>query len=85
VVYDIAPIEEIPRDVGALGTSGMNSSGDAEYGGPCPPSGTHRYVHQVYALDTELGLDEGASKREILEAMEGHVVASATLIGLYSR
>lgn len=85
VVYDIAPVEEIPRDVGALGTSGKNSSGDAGYGGPCPPSGTHRYVHQMYALDTELGLDEGASKREILDAMEGHVVASATLTGLYSR
>jgi hypothetical protein len=83
VAFDIAPTAEIPRDVGALGTAGVNSFGTIGYGGPCPPSGSHRYVHQVYALDVTLGLPEGASKAEVLEAMKGHVLAEATLTGLY--
>jgi Raf kinase inhibitor-like YbhB/YbcL family protein len=83
VAYDIAPVSDIPRDVGALGTAGVNTSGSTGYGGPCPPSGTHRYVHQVYAVDTTLGLAEGATKAEVFAAMEGHVVAEATLTGLY--
>jgi len=85
VVYDIAPTSDIPRDVGPLGTPGRNSWGRTGYGGPCPPSGTHRYVHQVYALDDELGLAEGATKAEVLTALEGHVLGRATLTGLYSR
>lgn len=83
VAFDIAPAPEIPRDVGALGIAGVNSFGTTGYGGPCPPSGSHRYVHQVYALDTALGLPEGATRAEVLEAMEGHVLAEATLTGLY--
>ena len=85
VAFDIAPTAEIARDVGPLGIAGLNSWDTTGYGGPCPPSGTHRYVHQVYALDTELGLAEGATKAEVLEATEGHVIAEATLIGLYER
>ena len=85
VAFDIAPASEITRDVGELGIAGLNSWGTIGYGGPCPPSGTHRYVHQVYALDTELGLAEGATKSEVLEAMEGHIIAAATLTGVYER
>ena len=85
VAYDVEPTSDIPRDVGPLGTAGRNSSGASGYQGPCPPSGTHRYVHQVYALDTDLGLGEGATKSEVLEAMEGHILAQATLTGLYTR
>jgi Raf kinase inhibitor-like YbhB/YbcL family protein len=83
VAYDIEPAPDIPPDVGDLGTAGVNTSGSTGYGGPCPPSGTHRYVHQVYALDTTLGLAEGATKGEVFAAMEGHVLAEATLTGLY--
>ena len=83
VAFDIDPVSDIPRDVGALGTAGTNSSGTTGYGGPCPPSGSHRYVHQIYALDTSLGLGEGATKGEVFNAMEGHVLAEATLTGLY--
>ena len=85
VAFDIAPTSEIARDVGALGTAGLNSWSTIGYGGPCPPTGTHRYIHQVYALDTELGLAEGATKAEVLEAMEGNVLSEATLIGVYQR
>ena len=63
---------------------GVNSFGRNDYGGPCPPSGTHRYFFKLYALDTTLNLDESAGKEEVLAAMEGHVLAQAELMGTYS-
>lgn len=59
--------------------------GNVKYGGPCPPIGKHRYVFTLYALDCELGLREGASKDELLKAMEGHILGKAQLIGLYEK
>lgn len=85
VAYDISPTTEIPEAVGELGTAGLNSSGSLGYTGPCPPSGTHRYFFRLYALDTELGLSEGATKQELLDAAEGHVLAQGTLMGTYQR
>jgi Raf kinase inhibitor-like YbhB/YbcL family protein len=64
---------------------GENSWGRSGYGGPCPPSGTHRYFFRLYALDTVLDLDSGASKEQLLQAMEGHIVAQTELMGTYSR
>jgi Raf kinase inhibitor-like YbhB/YbcL family protein len=64
---------------------GENSWGRTDYGGPCPPSGTHRYFFKLYALDTVLDLDAGASKETLLEAMEGHILAQAETMGVYSR
>jgi len=63
---------------------GVNSFGRNDYGGPCPPSGTHRYFFKLYALDTTLNLNESAGKDEVLTAMEGHVLAQAELMGTYS-
>jgi hypothetical protein len=54
---------------------GRNSWGNNSYGGPCPPSGTHRYLFKLYALDTELELKASATKSEVERAMEGHVMA----------
>ena len=85
VAFDIPVVADIAEDVGSLGLGGENSWGSVGYGGPCPPGGTHRYVLKLYALDTDLGLAEGATKAEVLEAMEGHVLAEATLMGRYSR
>lgn len=85
VAFDIPPTDEIPEGVGDLGTAGVNSSGNLGYAGPCPPSGTHRYFFRLYALDTTLGLTEGATKPEVLEAAEGHVLAEGTLMGTYQR
>lgn len=85
VAFDIPPGAEIPENVGPLGTAGRNSSGNTGYDGPCPPSGTHRYIFRIYALDTELGLAEGATKRQVMDAMEGHVLSQGTLTGLYRR
>ena len=55
------------------------------YGGPCPPSGTHRYFFKIYALDTELDLAPGADKSDLLNAMEGHTLGQGQLIGKYKR
>ena len=67
------------------GTHGKNSWGRTEYGGPCPPGGTHRYFFKLYALDTRLGLDPGAGKKSLLAALEGHVLAQGQLMGTYRR
>ena len=55
------------------------------YGGPCPPGGTHRYFFKLYALDTVLDLEAGATKKALEEAMEGHVLAEGQLMGRYKR
>ena len=64
---------------------GMTSSGKMGYGGPCPPDREHRYSFKLYALDTILDLDSSAKKEELEAAMEGHIISSAELIGLYNR
>jgi len=64
---------------------GKNSWRRLGYGGPCPPSGTHRYFFRLYALDTVLDLKGGASKKQLLKAMEGHILGQTELMGLYSR
>ncbi|BCA95749.1 hypothetical protein TUM19329_21100 [Legionella antarctica] len=64
---------------------GQNSWGSPNYRGPCPPLGAHRYVFKLYALDTLLSLDNGATKDTVLQAMTGHVIGSAELVGLYQK
>lgn len=65
--------------------SGQNSWRRLGYGGPCPPGGTHRYFFKLYALDTALDLAPGANKKQLLQAMEGHVLGQAELMGVYKR
>lgn len=67
------------------GVQGETSFGRLGYGGPCPPSGTHRYYFKLYALDGPLGLKSGATKQQVAAAMEGHILDSAELMGRYSR
>jgi Raf kinase inhibitor-like YbhB/YbcL family protein len=64
---------------------GRNNWGRFGYGGPCPPSGTHRYFFRLYALDTTLDLAAGANKAQLLAAMAGHIVAQGELMGTYRR
>jgi len=67
------------------GTHGTNDFRRLGYGGPCPPGGTHRYYFKLYALDTLLDLAPGATKRQLLQAMDGHVLAEGRLMGTYAR
>ena len=67
------------------GAQGKNDFGKIGYGGPCPPSGTHRYFFKFYALDSELTLKPGATRAEVEQAMEGHIIGQAQLMGTYSR
>jgi len=64
---------------------GMNDWQRAGYGGPCPPTGTHRYFHKLYALDTVLPNLQIPTKAVLENAMQGHIIVSAELIGLYQR
>lgn len=79
--------EAISRDgknpLGSL--EGMNSGSKLGYRGPCPPSGeTHEYVFTLFAIDAILELEQGASKEDILQAIEGHVLAEGQLVGRYT-
>jgi Raf kinase inhibitor-like YbhB/YbcL family protein len=67
------------------GNEGMNDFRKRSYGGPCPPSGTHRYFFKVYALDVKLDLSPTSRKRDVEKAMQGHILAKGELVGLYSR
>ncbi|HSW92742.1 MAG TPA: YbhB/YbcL family Raf kinase inhibitor-like protein [Gammaproteobacteria bacterium] len=64
---------------------GKNSWGKSAYGGPCPPSGVHRYYFKLYALDAFLSISAGATKKQIEEAMQGHILAETTLMGRYKK
>ena len=64
---------------------GRTSFGTTEYGGPCPPSGTHRYFFKIYALDTKLDLKQGSSVKDLEKAIRVHVLAESVLMGKYSR
>lgn len=65
--------------------TGRNSWGKNAYGGPCPPSGTHRYFFRLYALDTTLNLSASANKKAVLTAMQGHILAQTELMGTFSK
>lgn len=97
VMYQIDPqvselaagIEPIERPVlkpgGESAIQGKNDFGKIGYGGPCPPGGTHRYFYRLYALDRTLDLKPGATRDEVLKAIEGRIVAEGELIGKYAR
>ena len=76
------PATEILPGGGLQGTNDFKKIG---YGGPCPPSGTHRYFFKLYALDAELSLKSGATKADLEKAMEGHIVSQGRLMGTYRR
>lgn len=67
------------------GIHGKSSFGDFGYGGPCPPWGTHRYFFKLYALDTMLTLSSGAKKKDLLKAMDKHVLGKTELMGTYKK
>jgi Raf kinase inhibitor-like YbhB/YbcL family protein len=64
---------------------GKNDWGKAEYGGPCPPIGRHRYFFKLYALDTELTGLSSPTKADLERAMKGHILDSGELVGTYQK
>ncbi len=65
---------------------GVNDSRGTGYGGPCPPPGkTHRYFFKIYALNADIGLKPGATKKQLLDAMKGHIIGEGQLMGTYKR
>lgn len=87
VLWNIPPeTREIPENAVPVGAKqGRNSWKRASYGGPCPPSGMHRYVFKLYALDTTLNLAPSAGKAELERAMQGHLLAAGQCLGTYAR
>jgi Raf kinase inhibitor-like YbhB/YbcL family protein len=77
--------EILENTVPAFAVQGKNSWGRSKYNGPCPPSGTHRYFFKLYALDIKLSITSSANKDQLENAMKGHIIATAELMGTYKK
>lgn len=85
VMWDISP-KKIIKENSSPGIQGRNSMRENKYSGPCPPSGIHHYHFKVYALNTKFSsLSPNTDRKGLLNAMEGHVISSGDLVGLYQR
>ncbi len=92
IVYDLPPnTSSIPEnssegEIPVGGKQGVNDFHKTGYGGPCPPGGTHRYFFKLYALDTVSSIPEpDATRTLVMQAMSGHIIQQAQLIGTYHR
>ena len=87
VMWNIDPKTETitENSVPAGAVVGKSDFDKNKYGGPCPPSGTHRYVFHLYALDVKLDIAGNSTKTDLLKAMEGHLITETELMGVYSR
>ena len=85
-VWNISPqTSSIAEGSTPKGVQGANDFGKSGYGGPCPPSGAHRYYFRIFALDRELDLPFSAKRGQVDAAMKNHIVAQGELMGRYSR
>ena len=91
VLFNISPdLTALPRRIPPIETvafgfkQGVTDFHRIGYGGPCPPSGTHRYYFRLYALDTMLELEAGVTKEQLEKAMRGHILTKGELMGTYS-
>jgi Raf kinase inhibitor-like YbhB/YbcL family protein len=93
IVYDLpGNLRQLPEAVPKQatipggGSQGVNDFGKIGYGGPCPPPGNpHRYYFRLYALDKKLDLKPGATRQQVVDAMQNHILAQAELMGTYKR
>jgi Raf kinase inhibitor-like YbhB/YbcL family protein len=84
VMWNI-PVKEKIEENSAPGMQGKNGKNENKYIGPCPPSGTHHYHFRVYALDTKFDLPVNTDKKNLLKAIEGHILGTGEIIGLYKK
>lgn len=84
VMWNIPPKEVIGENT-SPGVQGRNDKDENNYYGPCPPRGAHHYHFHLYALDTKLDLPVTSGKKELREAMQGHILASGELVGLFEK
>jgi Raf kinase inhibitor-like YbhB/YbcL family protein len=86
IVWNIDPkVNKIPEGQ-SFPNQGITSYGEQKYAGPCPPPGKpHRYFFKVYALDTMLKLQNGITKKQLMQAIHGHIIDEAELVGIYQR
>jgi Raf kinase inhibitor-like YbhB/YbcL family protein len=86
LIWNIDPkTTEIAESSAPKGVQGKNDFGKSGYGGPCPPSGTHRYYFKIFALDSDLALAAGSKRSQLDAAMRGHVIAHGEMMGRYAR
>lgn len=86
IIFNIpASTTQIAEGKEPSGTHGIGTGKNTEYYGPCPPDGEHHYFFNLYALDTLLDLPRGSTKKQVIQTMEGHILAKAILIGRYKR
>ncbi len=87
VLWNIDPqTKEIKENSVPKGAEqGINDFKKHDYGGPCPPSGTHRYFFKLYALDAAMSLPSSSKKADVEKAMKGHIIAEGQIMGLYKR
>ena len=86
IVFNIPPDQtEIREGQEPRGQHGLGTGENTDYFGPCPPDGEHRYFFKLYALDCALDIPEKSTKPEVAEAMTGHVLDTAVLMGRYER
>jgi len=86
IVWNLAGTTKLLEEGAEVPKQGINGYNVNHYRGPCPPPGKpHRYFFKVYALDITLNLPEGSTKKNLLDAMEGHILGKGELIGIYQR
>lgn len=83
VIWNISPSTTTIPENAHFENIGLNDFGQNNYGGPCPPSGIHRYFFKIYALDTQLIVTSNTNKPDLLSAMTNHILAQSELIGTY--
>lgn len=86
VIFNIPPeTRHLKENASPPGILGKSTNGKNAYVGPCPPDREHRYFFKLYALNKKLSLKEGASKKELEEAMKGHIIEETHLMGRYEK
>lgn len=85
ILWNISPSHKKITENSSVGIVGQNGSKENKYTGPCPPNGIHEYLFTVYALDTELKLPSNTGSIELLTAMKGHIISTASLKGLFTK